>query len=73
MNNKNRVLALCLGLAASAASLTASADALDDVRQNGVLEVATEMQFAPFDFHENGEQAGLNKAIFAEVGKELNI
>ncbi|WP_110650086.1 transporter substrate-binding domain-containing protein [Salinicola peritrichatus] len=73
MNNKNRVLALCLGLAASAASLTSSADALDDVRQSGVLEVATEMQFAPFDFHENGEQAGLNKAIFAEVGKELGV
>jgi len=77
MKNNKRIATLCrnlgIGLAAGALSLTASADALQDTKESGVLEVGTEMQFAPFDFLENGQQAGLNKDIFAEVGKELGV
>lgn len=64
-------LAFC---AASAVSLSAHAeDQLAKVKQAGELVVGTEMQFAPFDFLENGQQAGFNKDLFAEVGKEIGV
>ena len=57
-----------------AASLCAHAeDELAKVKKSGELVVGTEMQFAPFDFLENGQQAGFNKDLFAEVGKELGV
>jgi hypothetical protein len=61
------MLALCT------ASVAAHADQLAKVKQAGELVVGTEMQFAPFDFLENGQQAGFNKDLFAEVGKELGV
>jgi polar amino acid transport system substrate-binding protein len=61
------VLALCT------ASVAAHADQLAKVKAAGELVVGTEMQFAPFDFLENGQQAGFNKDLFAEVGKELGV
>jgi polar amino acid transport system substrate-binding protein len=60
-------------LALCAASLCAHADDLANVRKAGELVVGTEMQFAPFDFLENGQQAGFNKDLFAEIGKELGV
>ena len=63
-----------LTLALCAASLCAHADdQLANVRKAGELVVGTEMQFAPFDFLDNGQQAGFNKDLFAEVGKELGV
>ena len=65
------VLAFC---AASAVSIGAHAeDQLAKVKQAGELVVGTEMQFAPFDFLDNGQQAGFNKDLFAEVGKEMGV
>lgn len=62
------MLALCV------ASVGAHAeDQLAKVRKAGELVVGTEMQFAPFDFLENGQQAGFNKDLFAAVGKELGV
>ncbi len=49
------------------------ADTLDEVKARGTLKVGTEMQFAPFDYLENGQQTGFNKALFAEVGKALGV
>jgi polar amino acid transport system substrate-binding protein len=67
---KSGVLTLVL----CAASVCALADdQLANVRKAGELVVGTEMQFAPFDFLENGQQAGFNKDLFAEVGKELGV
>ncbi|KWZ39918.1 amino acid ABC transporter [Burkholderia savannae] len=67
---KRYVLALALG----AASVSAFAeDELAKVRKAGELVIGTEMQFAPFDFLENGQQAGFNKDLFAEVGNELRV
>ena len=43
------------------------------MKKAGELVVGTEMQFAPFDFLENGQQAGFNKDLFAEVGKEMGV
>ena len=65
---------LLLTLALCAGSLSAHADdLLSRVKQHGELVVGTEMQFAPFDFLENGQQAGFNKELFAEVGKIIGV
>ena len=51
----------------------AQANALDKARAAGVLNVATELHFAPFDFSEGGKQVGFNSEAFAEIGKELGV
>ncbi|MFQ8430146.1 transporter substrate-binding domain-containing protein [Amaricoccus sp. W119] len=60
-------LALTLGTAALAE------DALERIKAAGVLTVGTETAFAPFDFIDAGEHAGLNVELFAEIGKELGV
>ncbi|QIB35482.1 transporter substrate-binding domain-containing protein [Ancylobacter pratisalsi] len=64
-----------LGVAASMtfAGLAHAEDLLAKVKAKGELTVGTELQFAPFDFIEDGKQAGMNKEIFAEIGKELGV
>jgi polar amino acid transport system substrate-binding protein len=63
-----------LMLALCAASVGAHAeDQLAKVKKAGELVVGTEMQFAPFDFLDNGQQAGFNKDLFAEIGKEMGV
>lgn len=69
---------LVRGLAAAALLLgtTFSAhaeDALARVKAAGSLKVGTETAFAPFDFIDAGEHAGLNVDVFAEIGKELGV
>lgn len=65
---------LLLALTLSAGAVAAHADdLLARVKQHGELVVGTEMQFAPFDFLENGQQAGFNKDLFAEVGKLMAV
>lgn len=67
---------LIAGIAATAMttfSSYAQADVLASVKEKGVLEVGTEMQFPPFDFIENGKQVGFNADFFAEIGKELGV
>ncbi|ULJ75770.1 transporter substrate-binding domain-containing protein [Rhizobium gallicum] len=66
------------GLAAAAllfgACLSAHAeDTLASVKAAGTLKVGTETAFAPFDFIDAGEHAGLNVDLFAEIGKELGV
>ncbi|WP_209854506.1 transporter substrate-binding domain-containing protein [Rhizobium herbae] len=48
-------------------------DALARVKAAGSLKVGTETAFAPFDFIDAGEHAGLNVDVFAEIGKELGV
>lgn len=48
-------------------------DVLAKVKAAGVLKVGTETAFAPFDFIDAGEHAGLNVDLFAEIGKELGV
>lgn len=70
-----------LGAALGAAALAtptllvrrARANVLDKARAAGVLNVATELHFAPFDFSEGGKQVGFNSEAFAEIGKELGV
>ena len=55
---KCRLAMVAFCAAASVASVSAHAeDQLAKVRKAGELVVGTEMQFAPFDFLENGQQA----------------
>ncbi|GGJ91999.1 transporter substrate-binding domain-containing protein [Pseudomonas matsuisoli] len=64
---------LCAATLLSFSSVAAHADQLADVKKAGELVVGTELQFAPFDFLEGGKQTGLNKDLFAEIGKELGV
>ena len=64
---------LCAATLLSLTTLAAHADQLADVKKAGELVVGTEMQFAPFDFLEGGKQAGVNKDVFTEIGKELGV
>ncbi|AQS51664.1 amino acid ABC transporter [Paenalcaligenes hominis] len=48
-------------------------DLLERVKKSGELVVGTEMQFAPFDFHENGKQTGFNKELFEVVGERIGV
>jgi len=66
--------ALVAALIATAVSVSAHAeDQLAKVKKAGELVVGTEMQFAPFDFLENGQQQGFNKDFFAELSKEMGV
>lgn len=60
-------------LVAGAAAGTAMADTLADVKKAGVLTVATEMQFPPFDFLESNEYKGVDRDLIDEVAKELGV
>ena len=60
-------------LLVTGAAGTAMADTLADVKKAGVLTVATEMQFPPFDFLENNEYKGVDRDLIDEVAKELGV
>ncbi|MGY1447868.1 transporter substrate-binding domain-containing protein [Pseudomonas chlororaphis] len=64
---------LCLAMTLTVASLAAHADQLAEVKKTGELVVGTELQFAPFDFTDNGKQKGLNAELFDQLGKELGV
>lgn len=60
-------------LAATAAGAAQADDILSKVKAAGVLKVGTETAFAPFDFIDAGDHAGLNVDLFSELGKELGV
>lgn len=73
-----RVLGAFVGGLMAVGSLAAApqghaADLLSQVKSSGELVIGTEMQFAPFDFSEDGEHKGLNVEVFDEIGKELGV
>jgi len=65
------ILALAAGLSLGVAA--AKADVLSDAKKAGELKIGTETEFAPFDYIDAGDHAGLNVDLFAEVGKELGL
>jgi polar amino acid transport system substrate-binding protein len=67
------VKSLSIAVALAVVPLVAHADQLADVKKAGELVVGTELQFAPFDFTENGKQKGLNAELFEQLGKELGV
>jgi polar amino acid transport system substrate-binding protein len=66
-------LAGAAGLAGLVAARPALADTLADVKKRGELVVATEMEFAPFDFLVNKVYTGVNRDLIDEVGKDLGV
>lgn len=68
-----RLAALGVAATFAFAGMARAEDILAKVKAKGELVVGTELQFAPFDFVEDGKQAGLNKELFAEIGKELGV
>jgi polar amino acid transport system substrate-binding protein len=66
-------LAGAAGLAALASARPARADTLAEVKKRGELVVATEMEFAPFDFLVNKEYTGVNRDLIDQVGKDLGV
>ena len=76
LKKRAAVAAVAAIAALSAASLAAKAQAKDllaAVKERGELVIGTEFQFAPFDFIDNGKQAGLNLDLYNEIAKELGV
>lgn len=61
---------IALGLAGAG---HAQQDVLDRVKQSGVLKVATETAFAPFDFIKEGTHSGMNVDLLNEMAKEMGV
>jgi polar amino acid transport system substrate-binding protein len=66
------------GFAASAATFGATRaafaeDTLSEIKKRGVLSIATEMQFPPFDISDNGTYKGLDRDLIDAVGKEMGL
>lgn len=64
---------LCVAALMSLAPFAAQADQLADVKKSGELVIGTEMQFAPFDYLEKGQQQGFNPALFKLIGEQLGV
>lgn len=60
----------CLALAPL---MAAHADQLADIKAAGVMTMATDMQFVPFDFIQKNQHMGFDKDYFEEVGKAMGI
>ncbi|HSV01339.1 MAG TPA: transporter substrate-binding domain-containing protein [Roseiarcus sp.] len=73
--------ALKAGLAGAAASMAVfggmapafADDTLAEIKKRGVLSIATEMQFPPFDISDNGTYKGLDRDLIDAVGKEMGV
>ncbi|WP_019937591.1 transporter substrate-binding domain-containing protein [Bordetella sp. FB-8] len=48
-------------------------DALARAQAAGVLHIATEEQFPPYDFIQDGKHAGFNVDLFAQIGHKLGL
>jgi polar amino acid transport system substrate-binding protein len=62
---------LALASAISLAAFPARADLLEAVKQRGVLTVATEAKFAPFEFVKDGKIVGYSADLMQHILKEL--
>jgi len=51
----------------------AHADTLTDIKKAGVIEVATDMQFPPFDILKGGSYQGFDRDLFDAVAQELGV
>ena len=64
-------LALALGLAA--ATLPAAAASIEEIKARGFMSVATEDDYAPFEFVEGGVQTGFDNDLLALVKKKIGF
>jgi polar amino acid transport system substrate-binding protein len=62
-----------VGLSLGTASITANADQLADVQKAGVITLATDMHYQPFDFVKDNQHIGFDRDLWLEIGKELKV
>lgn len=77
MTRRSGLKAVLTAAVAVAAVLSAApaaqADTLANVKAAGVLKVATEMQFPPFDMIEGETYKGIDRELIDEVAKEMGV
>jgi polar amino acid transport system substrate-binding protein len=67
------LFSLCAMLAAGTLSRTASAASADEIKARGYIAVATEDDFKPFEFVDNGTNTGYDTQLLGLVKKELPV
>jgi polar amino acid transport system substrate-binding protein len=73
MKHHKTLRSLYVAALISLVSFTAQADQLADVKKSGELVIGTEMQFAPFDYLDKGQQQGFNPALFQLIGEQMGV
>ena len=63
------LLLFCLAMP----TLAQNDDSLARVKASGVLKIATDATYPPFEFMENGEVVGFDAELAAELGRELGV
>ena len=57
----------------SSCSSSSSYKTLDDIKEKGTLIVATNAEFAPFEYQDGKEFKGIDMDIIREYGKHINV
>ena len=71
---KKSLGSICLGaIMAMAFSYHAAAADLPEIEKSGTLKVATEDDYAPFNFMNNGQADGFNKDMLDELRKHAKF
>ena len=75
LNGLRRTAIICAALAtvASAAGIGAKAASLDEIKKRGYMVVATEDDFRPFEFVQDGKPAGFDNELLALLRKATPI
>jgi polar amino acid transport system substrate-binding protein len=75
LNGLRRTVFICAALAtvASAAGIGAKAASLDEIKKRGYMVVATEDDFRPFEFVQDGKPAGFDNELLALLRKATPI
>ncbi|MEO8523905.1 MAG: transporter substrate-binding domain-containing protein [Caldimonas sp.] len=68
-----RFCGLALTAALAAAALPASAASLEEIKARGYMSVATEDDYTPFEFVENGVETGYDNELLALVRKKVGF
>ncbi|WP_066456473.1 transporter substrate-binding domain-containing protein [Castellaniella caeni] len=68
-----RAATAVIGFALGTATLSANADQLADVQKAGVITLATDMHYQPFDFVKDNQHVGFDKELWIEIGKEMKV
>lgn len=73
LKRNGRIIAWLVCLLFCGQGITFAQNALERVKQKGELTIATDPQYPPFEFMENGVLTGFDVEIGNEIGKELGV